>query len=51
MKTSIAALMAGLIAIGMVTTLVLPTHQTTAAIDFGGKITTGVLGTLMGKGS
>jgi hypothetical protein len=39
---------AGAVAIGMVTALVLPGRQTVAGIDAGTRFVTGVLGTAMG---
>jgi hypothetical protein len=40
----------GLIAIGMVTTLILPKRQTPAVINAAGSFTRGVMGTAMGTG-
>jgi hypothetical protein len=46
-----STLFAGLIAIGLITTLVLPSHQTVPAITLASQVTSGDLSTLMGKGS
>lgn len=51
MKVTANTFFAGLIAIGLLTTLVLPSHQTGTAIQLAGQVTTGDLSTLMGKGA